>query len=263
MDHSLLVVTYYNDLPNFRMFVNLLNKFWKSNKKIKIIYSLKTGNKEYLNEDMVLPFINKCIQDFLIDWDVTILKGLETNLNGWHEQQLNKMYFSAEDNQNYTIVFDCCNFLTHELFFNNLFKNGKPILLPCDTNITEHEECKKIFNINEPFIFPASLTPWVWKNFDIFNTQNFLFQKFNTYEHWEIYPGTEFLNHYCYKVHIEKDNDFYIIRKRKNGVLYHHRLRNILHISQHAKKLNELGIDDNEINFWKDNLVPYAFYKLP
>lgn len=259
MNHSLLVVTFYNDLPTFRMFVNLLSKFWCSNKKIKIVYSLKIEDDTLISKEEILPFVQETAELFLKDWDYEIVEGLTTNLPGWEEQQLNKLYFSAYDNKDCTVVFDCKNFILHNLHFENLVLDKKFTVLPLqDKSVSMLVETKKYFEVNDNDFVPSPITPWVWRNDQIFHLYNYLIDKVGLYDSWNIFPGSEFLNHYFFTKNVQKEDSFAPVARRKDNIIYQHRLRNIREVKPISKKLKSIGIEENEVDIWVKNLMPYA-----
>lgn len=264
MDYKLLVVTYYNDLPNFRMFLNLLNKFWRGYKKIKIVYSLKSEGNTYVTQEMILPFIQESVDLFLSTWDYQIVLGLDNKLMGWHEQQLNKMWFSASEDNEHTIIFDCQNFLTHDLFLDNIILNNKAIVIPINAE-SKHlvDTSRQIFDCPNVQMIPDPLTPWIWKNQTVLDMQTHLFKKYGDHDNWDEYPGSEFLNYFFYKSKTTNSDDFLFVKRRVNGIRYHHRIRNIYQIKEICFRLEyDLDVSKDEIAKWKETIVPYAIYNL-
>jgi hypothetical protein len=238
------------------MFLVTLQKFWKSNKKITIVYGLKTQSTQ-IDQNQILPFIEDAVNTFLYDWEYTIVQGLTTTLNGWLEQQVNKIHYSCSQ-ETYTIVFDCKNFLFQNLYFESYFKDNKVIVTPIiDSSLSMFDDTKKYYpNIDLPFI-PEPLTPWIWKNELVQKMKTYLIEKTNN---WENFNGSEFLSYYLYIIAFEKRNDFYLVNKRYDGVTYHHRLRNISEIELRAEALKKVGIIDLEISIWEKTVVPYAMF---
>ena len=262
--YSLLVVTFYNDLPNLRIFLFLLNKFWLGNKDIKIIYSLKANYDQLIEASYIRPLVEDAVTLLGKEWNVQVCEAQYNELSGYNDQQYSKYLYSESSDKTWTVVFDCQNFLINFCDFKDFFVNNKVISLRDDV-VDLWTKCAKEdlqLGQEEPNCSIEPLTPWVWKNSDVANTKNFLISKFGPLETRKGFPGSEYVNVYLYKLFVEMNNeeDLYCFVKNRNlPVLYHHRIRNIDHIQNNAYILKRAGVPDNEIIRWAKDSPFYAY----
>lgn len=262
MDYELLLVTFYNDLPNFRMCLNLLSKFWQGNKKITIVYSLKTPHNTSVTRKMIVPAIENAVETFLYEWEYTVKEGQVTNLDGWDEQQVNKIFYSALIQSDYILVFDCKNFCTQPVCHKNFFKKDKIIVEVDSSGLEFVTQSKEYFNVKKYPYIASPLTPWVWDTKGVRNLNEYLINREGNISNWKRFPGSEYINYFFYKMFVEKDDIFLPINRRSDGIIHHHRTRNICEIYDVVNMLKNKNIEEQEIELWKTTIVPYAIYNL-
>lgn len=255
MNHSLLIVVFYDDLPNFKIFCYLLNKFWQGNKKIKIIYSKSTKIPKELIDKNILDEISKTTKLFLTNWDIEIIKGLKTKLRLWYEQQWYKVLFSSFDNEDYTIVFDCKNFISSPMNVDDFIENNDILYIESDVDkFTKY--CVEYFNTTlESNI--SMITPNIWKNNEVLAYKEYLIKKSGLAENWFIFPcEADYIGYYFFKKHVLKHNNF---KKASHKVGFvskikkHHRTRQFKDINLTAIWLKELNLDLIYIEEWIEN----------
>lgn len=265
MTYRLLIVTFYCDLPNLKICLFLLNQFWKSDKSITIVYNLKL-NKNYkeIEEDKVLSFIKKCAEEILIDWDYEIKLGVDSpNLVGWAEQQLDKVIFSANHKTEYTIVFDCKDFVYDYFKFDDFFYENKIKIKQIDDYCNSFVEyCQNFFPVEINDIHPQPLTPWIWKNSEVKEVYDYLIRNFGNLEYWgDNFLGTEYMDWFYYKKYILKQNineKFYITEDRQFSIFQHHRLRDTHKIEETSEILLNIGVPTSYVEEWKNSILKFA-----
>jgi len=264
MTYRLLIVTFYCDLPNLKICLFLLNQFWKSDRSITIVYNLKL-NKHYreVEEDKVLNFIKNCAEEILIDWDYEIKLGVDSpNLVGWSEQQLDKVIFSANHKTEYTIVFDCKDFVYDFFKFEDFFYENKIKIIEIA------DECKAFVEYSRPFfpidindIHPHPLSPWIWKNSEVKDLTTCSSKNFGKLEECSNYTTVCYMDWFYYKKYILKQNineKFYFTKDREFPTFQHHRLRDIHKIKETSEILSNIGVPINYVTEWKNSVLKFA-----
>lgn len=179
---QILVVVYWCDLPQFELFCYSLNRFWKSNRSIKIIISTKVHkdickNVTRVNAKRILNKVKNITKTHLCNWNCQIKIG-EKNLlaAGWSEQQIYKVFESA--NTSYTsiketVVFDCKDIFLTDLTVNNFKNKNNHYLIKTIPNAKQYNQERNInfspleYWSSNTNTLPLNLTPWIWNNRDV------------------------------------------------------------------------------------------------
>lgn len=255
MNHSLLVVTFYDDLPNFKIFCFLLNKFWQGTKKIKIVYSTSTKIPKELIDKDILDEINNVTQLFLKDWEIEIIKGPKTKSRLWFEQQWYKVLYSSYDNEDYTIVFDCKNFISSPMNIDDFIENNNILYVESSYDkFTKY--CEDYFNTTLDSNI-SMITPNIWKNNEVLAYKEYLIKKSGLAENWIIFPcEADYVGYYFFKKHVLKYNNFKKVLHNVgfvSKIKKHHRIRQFNKIDETAKWLQKQGLDLIYIEEWIKN----------
>lgn len=119
--HEIITVTYYGDLANLYYHVLSLRRFWKGQKNFTLVVE---------DSQDTLDWCERVIRPLLSDWTVKILLSPEMDpMDGWHRQQILKLWASSISNNDYSIILDCKNFLIRDYTFDENFIDGK-LLVP-------------------------------------------------------------------------------------------------------------------------------------
>lgn len=256
MKHSLLVITHYHDLPNFRIFLYLLNKFWLGEKQLKIVYNL-LSNQGPVSKSQIYPEIIDALSFLDTSWHYTIYEVPTGRSDGYSHQQIFKLYYSAYPNSHYTVVFDCQNFIIDNFTFDKFFINQKIM-------VTEEVEddwkgfTGLLFPITDQTKFFKPLTPWIWKNCEVFDTKNYLEDKLGNFLYLEDVRFSEYMSVGLYCTCILNNSDQYqIVSNRNLPVHYHHRYRDVEKIPATCEILKKLKVPQEEISRWATNVLLY------
>lgn len=255
MNHNLLVVVFYDDLPNFKIFCYLLDKFWQSNKKIKIIYSESTKIPKELIDKNISNEITDITKLFLKNWDTEIIRGPRTKLRLWFEQQWYKVLFSSYDNEDYTVVFDCKNFICQKISIDDFIEDNNILYIESTTDkFTKY--CEKYFNINLDSNI-SMITPNIWKNNEVLAYKNYMIEKSGPSESWIVFPcEADYVGYYFFKKHILKHNNFKKTSQKAgfvSKIKKQHRIRQFKNIDITAKWLQEQNLNSIYIEEWVNN----------
>jgi len=196
MTHKLLVVTFQDDLAQFEMFCYCLTKNWQGQKTLIVVIGKNTNNQT------VQDIIDRVFSD---EWVIEIKPTVCPTEVGWHEQQINKVFYSVNSGTNDVIVFDSkdfilkpCNFSTFK--FNDKYRityylPGK--LVDTDPEITTLASLVDTNVDHLPNI--SNLTPWIWNVEHLAKFWNYLNTRFNSYSTWKHFPGnTEYIAYYVF-----------------------------------------------------------------
>jgi hypothetical protein len=193
MSHKILVVTFEDDLAQFEMFCYCLSKNWNGQKNLIVVIGKNTNNQS------VLDIINRRLSG---NWTVEIKPTAYPTKIGWHEQQINKVFYSVNSSADDVIVFDSKDFILRPCDFSTFkpdnkyrlthYLPGRLIDIFPDIQQLVDNEVSHLPNI-------SNLTPWIWNVEDLTNFWNHLNNRFGNYTTWDNFPcTTEWLAYYVY-----------------------------------------------------------------
>lgn len=264
MTHRLLISTFYNDLPNFKICVNLLNKYWEGNKALTVIYSLMLPNGALLDKNEIVTFLEKTLSENLLDWDYVIKPALKTKMkSGWEEQQLSKLFYSQEHNEDYTVIFDSKDFIHSKMYFEDFFRNSKMKVIPLDQGCYKFiDRCRSLFDLSKNTFHPDPISPWVWENKVLKDLYKMITENFGDYLLWEYFPGSEYMNYYYFKTITLKQDSFLVLDNRNLNIFQHHRLRDLSLLHNNGKILRNVGISNEDVIEWQLSNIKMANFEL-
>lgn len=162
---ELITVTYSGDLATLYYHALSLAKFWTGEKRWKIVVEDQSIYQR------VIQWINDRIVPEMQGWEVNIVTGpvLVSN-DGWHRQQVLKLWAASESTADYSIVIDSKNFLIKNLNVGDFF-DGEKLKVgifsdrtrqPNISDPTHIEACRILGMSSATEIHP--ITPFVWRN---------------------------------------------------------------------------------------------------
>lgn len=194
MSHSLLVVTYTDDLPQFTMFCHCLNRNWQGNTELTVAL----GNKTPVN--VVEQII---AQQFDQRWQVTVLPSQAPYMEGTPEQQVNKIVGSIQSGSDDVIVFDSKDFLLRPADISTFKRDDRyrvTYRLPGRRLIDMGYDITDI--VDHPVdSLPAvsNLTPWIWNTKLLSELWTHAHQRHGHHCIWRGFPiGNEIYAYYVY-----------------------------------------------------------------
>lgn len=162
---ELITVTYSGDLATLYYHALSLAKFWTGEKRWTVI----------IEDQDIYERVIKWIKDHIVpempDWQVNMTTGPKlVSTDGWHRQQVLKLWAASESQSDYSVILDSKNFLIRNLNVNDFFDGGKLKVSTFVTNTgqkgapdpTHVEACRILGVSNATEIFP--ITPFVWRN---------------------------------------------------------------------------------------------------
>ena len=286
VSEQLVIVTYQEDIPQLRIMLHCLNKYWQGNRFISIACTDHTDNE-----------VRQIAQQQLIDsWQINFISSIQTKLSAYDLQQLYKITASLDERFNDSIVLDCKDFLLKPGNISD-FKNGNRY------NLLRFQDPTKSFKDMYPQVLedldienadiPMTLilTPWIWNRSQLQKYWDYLTKKIPiTYQEWKIFPtGSEWAGYYAYTVLdqdrliditpldspigywmpfggvwkgqsiseiIEQENNFDLFPDRK--FWKHHRAASTKEsIEITARVLKNHSINDDLVNQWKVEISNY------
>jgi hypothetical protein len=181
---KLLVATYDQDLQQFEMFCHCLVRNWKGNPRLDVVLGKGT------NADLVKSIVNKI---FPIAWIVKIKECVVDSDDGYLQQQINKVFYSIDDEFDDVIVFDSKDFVLRSMDMTTFKHNDRyratfyipsqrlVDLCPAVSSITDRDVSQIPSTIN--------LTPWIWNVKQLEKCWRYLNDRFGDYHSWVEYPG--------------------------------------------------------------------------
>lgn len=257
---SILIIVFYNDLPNFRMCLYCLNKFWKSKKRIKIVYSLKAINDVIISKEIMVAEINDALKCLDKTWEISISETPTGAISRYDDQQLYKYYHSAFSDDQYTVVFDCKVFCINDINFTDFFLDNKIKITTSDVDswvVASVSIFKDYAEISGKIALP--LSPWVWKNSNVLATLTFLEEKHGSLISNKFFPGSEFVNVFLYTKFVLMKDEYISVEDKNLPIRAHHRERNCLQINDTANILYKAGVSKDEIERWHRDLMYYCY----
>lgn len=210
---KLLVVTYDQDLPQFEMMCHCLNKNWQGTKRLTVVYGKSVDPLIDMDQQ-----INEIIQqNFNDQWSIDIHDGRISIIDGYHEQQINKIRFSLDSDD--TIVFDSKDFLLKKSNLDDFKQDHRYVISYHKSNKNYNDlypRAKEVVpEIHDHTPTTLYLTPWIWPRSQLEKFWNHLIAKFGPFEQWQEFPGhSEWATFFAYTYHdtsrtIEITNDEY------------------------------------------------------
>lgn len=214
-------------------------------------------NRNTAPHEDVYPHIMDALSLLDEDWEYQVYQGPTENLDGYSLQQVYKLYYS--NTGEYTVVFDCQNFLLSEVKFEDFFVDGKIQVTPL-----ANEDWYRTVNL-----FPGAdkvklfdpLTPWVWKNEDVRGTVRYIEDQLGSLLFFDnVHFFSEYIAVTLYAtVVLGKTEQYQMVMGRDIDVHYHHRARNLPDVAHTARVLGGVGVPDDEIERWTTEVVQYVY----
>jgi hypothetical protein len=195
MNYRLLVTTFTNDIPQFKMFCYCLNKNWKGNKNL--IVCLDTN-------DVVDTFRNITNEIFSKQWNIEICPTVYPYNNGTCTNQVNVIYQTSIATVEDIIAWDCKNFLLKPADFL-VFKHNNRYRIPHVDSTKRlvdlgYQNLSRL--VDQPIDhYPAmsNLRPNI---FNVAQTSRYwqaLNERFGHYSTWKEYPvGCEYYGYFIF-----------------------------------------------------------------
>ena len=193
MSHKLLVVTFQDDLAQFEMFCYCLTKNWQGQKNLIVVIGKNTNNQT------VQDIIGRV---FSTEWTIEIKPTAWPTHNGWHEQQINKVFHSVNSGADDVVVFDSKDFILRPCDFSTFKSDGKyriTYYLPGKLVDTDPAIATLVDKNIDHLLNISNLTPWIWNVGHLAKFWNYLNTRFNSYTTWKHFPGNaEWLAYYVF-----------------------------------------------------------------
>lgn len=160
---ELITVAYSGDLATLYYHALSLNKFWQGEKK----WTIAVEDKVYYQR--VIDWINKNIVPEMTGWQVDVIEPpLMAAVDGWHRQQILKLWVAGRSSADYSIILDCKNFLIRNVGPDEFFKDGKLNVGLFDRKPGEavdptHTEACRILGVKQASEVQP-ITPFIWRN---------------------------------------------------------------------------------------------------
>lgn len=122
MPEKLITRTYRGDLPQFRVMLHCLNKYWQGNRFITIACT-KNWNQP---DSTIINDVRIVVEETLVDgWTVEFAPQYQTVMNGYQEAQLYNFLLSTDDRFEESISVDSKDFLLKPCDITDFKINGK------------------------------------------------------------------------------------------------------------------------------------------
>ena len=162
---ELITVTYSGDLAPFYYHALSLEKYWTGEKRWTIVV------EDQAIYQRVIDWINDHIAPQMPAWHIDIHTGPKlVSYDGWHRQQILKLWAASESTADYSVILDSKNFLIKDTKLDDFFDNDrlKVNLFDRSTGIQpsldQINSCKVLgIDVNSVSeMFP--ITPFIWRN---------------------------------------------------------------------------------------------------
>jgi len=193
MSHSLLVVTYTDDLAQFYMFCHCLNLNWQGNTQLTVV----------LGKNTLVDRVESIVKEQLDSrWQVKILASQAPHMDGSTEQQINKIIGSIQSGSDDVIVFDSKDFLLRPCNLSTFKKNDRYRV----TYRLPGRLAGMGYDISDIVDLPvdklpavSNLTPWIWNRELLDQLWSHLQQRHGHHDIWNGFPaGNEIYAYYVY-----------------------------------------------------------------
>jgi len=194
MSHSLLVVTYTDDLAQFYMFCHCLNRNWQGDTQLTVV----------LGKNTLVDRVERIVKEQLDSrWQVKILASQAPHMDGSIEQQVNKIIGSIQSGTNDVVVFDSKDFLLKPTNISTFKRDDRyrvtyrfpgQRLMDMEYDITDIVDYPVD---NLPAV--SNLTPWIWNISLLDQLWQHLYQRHGHHRGWNDFPaGNEIYAYYVY-----------------------------------------------------------------
>lgn len=193
MTHKLLVATYQDDLRQFEMFCHCLDRNWQGSKNLIVAMGKQTDRATVQN----------IVDQRLTGWSVEIKDTACVYMDGYTEQQVNKIVHSISSGADDVIVFDSKDFLLRSCDFS-VFKHDEKyrvtFYIPDQRLIELFSDIQQIVDHRVDHLPSViNLTPWIWKTDCLDRYWKYINDRFGDYRTWANFPaGTEIYGFYVY-----------------------------------------------------------------
>lgn len=160
---ELITVTYSGDLATLYYHAHSLEKFWQGEKNWTIVVE---------DQDIyqrVIDWINDHIKPNMPGWKLNVKTGPKlVAVDGWHRQQILKLWAASESQADYSVVLDSKNFLIRNLSLGDFFVGDNLKVGIFDKNHAPSQDqigSAQILGIDVNSVseqFP--ITPFIWRN---------------------------------------------------------------------------------------------------
>jgi hypothetical protein len=176
---NLITVVYAGDLANLYYHALSLKRYWMNfnpehSKWTIVVEDGVTEGRNPLPMDATYTktWCEKNIVPLMAGWDIEVVNcPINKGVDGWHRQQIAKLWAAARSDKVWSIVLDCKNFLVRPTIIKDFFKddavlihvhNDRPV--PDGPSQDQVDACKlldkDVNSLREAF----NITPFVWKN---------------------------------------------------------------------------------------------------
>lgn len=286
MVEKLTIRTYRGDLPQLRITLYCLNKYWQGNRFISIAC---TKNWDLPDPDIIND-VRPIVKEMLTDgWTVEFVPQLETAMGGYEEAQLYNFLMAMDDRFDDAIGIDSKDFLLKPCDLSDFKSNNQ-------YNIARFKDSRIFSEFYRGFCdrynietldlpLPIILTPYTFNSQQTKRIWDILLDKFgHDYTNWTMFPtGVEWCVYYVETmldtnpiVHFSDASSnwmpiggFYKHPNIEEGLVQeksfdlntntkfwkHHRQSNVPEaVEITARVLKNHGIDDHVIDRWKNEI---------
>lgn len=158
---ELITVTYSGDLATLYYHALSLEKFWTGEKQWTVIVEDKVA------PERVVKWIESYILPAMANWKVNIvIPPILIATDGWHRQQILKLWAASECQSDYCVILDSKNVLVRNLNIDNFFDNNKLKVgvfrnKQSEPDPTHIEACRLLGVDSASEVHP--ITPFVWR----------------------------------------------------------------------------------------------------
>ena len=193
MSHKLLVATYQDDLRQFEMFCHCLNKNWHSDQVLTVALGKNTD----------VGRTQQVLRSYLPNWTVDIKPTVHPYINGYTEQQVNKIFHSIDHAVDEVIVFDSKDFLLRSTSIDDFKINDQyrvTFYVPGQRLCELYPDIAHIVDADTSALPSViNLTPWIWRVDQLEKYWCHINCRFGPYQSWTDFPaGTEIYGFYVY-----------------------------------------------------------------
>jgi len=193
MTHKLLVVTYPDDLTQFKMFCHCLAKNWRGSKNLIVVI------QQGASQSTVQAIVDHMFSD---EWTVEIKPTANSYGDGYTEQQVNKIFYSVNSAAEDVIVFDSKDFLLRPCDFSTFKTNEKyrvTYYLPGRLVEAYPDIIHVVDKPADHLPNVSNLTPWIWNVGQLDRYWNHINTRFGNYTTWKSFPCcTEIYGYYVF-----------------------------------------------------------------
>jgi hypothetical protein len=176
---ELITVVYAGDLANLYFHALSLKKYWVDHNPEKykwtiVVEDCVTQGRQQPPADPTSTH-RWCVENIvplMWGWNVEVVDAPTiAATDGWHRQQVAKLWAAARSDKTWSLLFDCKNFLIRPTRFEDYFSNGKVLVhlfndrpSPNPPSDDQKMACS-ILGLNVNSLTEAfNITPFIWKN---------------------------------------------------------------------------------------------------